>query len=164
MPKTYDPIATYTAPSNQASYTFTSISAAYTDLILIASVQNNSGGSRAMQMVVNADTGTNYSTTYLQGDGTSATSSRSTGTAYLDPVITVPGADFATCIFHFQNYSNTATFKTILSRSGLASTNVRANVSLWRSTSAINSIKFQLGGTDLYSTGSTFTLYGIKAA
>jgi hypothetical protein len=163
MTSTYDKIETRTLGSDTATITFSSIPATYTDLVLIASVANNSGGNRAMQMLVNLDTGTNYSTTYLSGDGSSASSARTTGTAYLDTVVTIPGSNFATCIFNFQNYSNTSTFKTVLNRNGLGSTNTRAVVSLWRSTSAINSIRFQMGGSDLYSTGSTFTLYGIKA-
>jgi hypothetical protein len=162
VPSTYDKIDTRTLASDTATITFSTIPATYTDLVLIASVKNNSGGSRAMQMLLNLDTGTNYSTTQLIGDGSSAVSSRSTGTAYLDVTVTVPGTEFAPCIFNFQNYSNTNTFKTVINRNGI--TNTRAVVSLWRSTSAINSIRFQMGGSDLYSTGSTFTLYGIKAA
>lgn len=164
MPATYEPIATTTLGSNTASVTFSSIAATYTDLVLVTSVQNNSGGNRGMQIILNADTATNYSGTYLTGDGTSATSGRSSSVAYLDTFATVPGASFAVCIFNVQNYANTTTFKTVISRSGAAATNARTAASLWRSTSAINSIKFQLGGADLYLTGSTFTLYGIKAA
>jgi hypothetical protein len=164
MPSTYDKIATNTLGSNTASVTFSSIPATYTDLILIASVKNNSGGNRAMQIILNADTATNYSGTYLTGDGTTASSGRSTSVAYLDTFATVPGAEFGTCIFNFQNYVNATTYKTVISRSGAAGVNARTAAALWRSTSAITSIKFQLSGADLYSTGSTFTLYGIKAA
>jgi hypothetical protein len=160
---TYSLIASTTLGSDTASNTFSSIPATYTDLILVTTTKNNSGGNRAMQMLLNSDTATNYSTTYLSGDGTSATSTRTTGTAYLDTLVTVPGADFTICTFHFQDYANATTYKTVLNRSGLGSTNVRAVVSLWRSTAAINSIKIQLGGADLYSTGSTFKLYGILA-
>lgn len=160
---TYEAIATQTLSSDTATITFSSIPATYTDLVLVATIKNNSGGSRAIQVLLNNDTGTNYSTTDIQGTGTSAASTRSTGTAYLDASVTCPGTEFATLIMNFQNYANTTTFKSILNRNGAAGTNVRAVVSLWRSTTAINSIKFQLGGADLYSTGSTFSLYGIKA-
>ena len=164
MPNTYVALATQTLGSAAASVTFSSIPATYTDLVLITSVQNNSGGNRAMQIILNADTATNYSGTYLTGDGSTAASGRSTSVAYLDTFATVPGAEFGTCIFNFQNYANTTTFKTVVSRSGSAGTNARTAASLWRSTAAINSIKFQLGGADLYSTGSTFSLYGIANA
>lgn len=164
MPKTYEPIATYTIPSAVNNYTFSSIPSTYTDIILIASVKNNSGGSRAMQMLLNGDTGTNYSSTTLQGDGSSVVTTRNTGTAYLDPAITVSGTDFTTCIFNFQSYANSSVYKSILLRVGSPGTNLRENICLWRSTAAINSIKIQLGGTDGYVAGTTFTLYGIKAA
>ena len=66
-------------------------------------------------------------------------------------------------IVQFQNYSNTTTYKTVLSRGNNASNLVEAFVGLWRSTSAITAIdiKTQSGN---FSIGSTFTLYGIKAA
>ena len=43
---------------------------------------------------------------------------------------------------------------------------VGAQVALWRSTSAINTIKIYTGGPSAgnWSVGSTFTLYGIAAA
>lgn len=161
---TYTPLATTTLGSNTASVTFSSIAATYTDLVLVTSVQNNSGGNRAMQIILNADTTTNYSGTYLTGDGTSAASGRSTSIAYLETFASVPSAEFGLCIFNFQNYVNATTYKTVITRSGAAGVNVRTAVSLWRSKSAITSIKFQFGGADLYSIGSTFTLYGIAAA
>jgi hypothetical protein len=60
---TYVALATQTLGSAAASVTFSSIPATYTDLVLITSVQNNSGGNRAMQIILNADTATNYSGT-----------------------------------------------------------------------------------------------------
>jgi hypothetical protein len=164
MPTTYEPIATNTLGSDTATITFSSIPATYTDLVLVATIKNNSGGSRAIQVLLNNDTGTNYSMSDLQGNGSSGASTRSTGTAYLDPSITSPGAAFATLILNLPSYANTSIYKTMLGRNGSSTTNTRAVVNLWRSTSAISSIKFQMGGADLYSTGCTFTLYGIKAA
>jgi hypothetical protein len=39
-----------------------------------------------------------------------------------------------------------------------------AVVGLWRSTSAITAVNLIMGGTAQYKTGTTATLYGIKAA
>ena len=62
-----------------------------------------------------------------------------------------------------QNYANTTTYKTMISRASDATQNAIAYVGLWRSTSAINSITLSVSaGT--FAIGSTFTLYGIKAA
>jgi hypothetical protein len=159
--RTYEPIATYTAPSAQSSYTFTSIPATYTDLILVINAIATLGN-RALQVILNSDTGTNYSATYITGDGSSASSGRNSSTAYGETYASISQTTRSSVIMQFQNYSNTTTNKTILTRSN-ADFNVRASVNLWRSTSAISSIKLQLNADNL-DTGSTFTLYGIKAA
>jgi hypothetical protein len=52
----------------------------------------------------------------------------------------------------------------MISRSNNAGLGVDAIVGLWRSTAAINSITLDLLGTRIISAGSTFSLYGIKAA
>jgi len=162
MPKTYEPIATYTVPSAQASYTFTSIPSTYTDLILVADM--STGGSANYPSVrLNGDTASNYSRTYINGDGSSASSSRNT-----ESYMTVFGnqitASRVNFIMHFMNYSNTTTNKTALSRKNDASGVMGATVHLWRSTAAINSILIGSQTSDTFSIGTTFTLYGIKAA
>ena len=63
-----------------------------------------------------------------------------------------------------MNYSNTTTYKTVLTRANIASADVEAVVGLWRSTSAVNQLDVKQGGAVTFSVGSTFTLYGIKAA
>jgi ethanolamine utilization microcompartment shell protein EutL len=79
MAKTYEPIATTTLGSAAASYTFSSISGSYTDLILVVDA-TTTAGNRALQLVLNSDTGTNYSATYITGDGSSTASSRNSST------------------------------------------------------------------------------------
>lgn len=162
MAKTYEPIATYTIPSAQASYTFTSIPATYTDLILVIN-----GGLSAfdqLNLQFNSDTTTNYSWTYLRGDGTTTTSSRgNTATEIVIGNITT-GTESVN-ITQIQNYANTTTYKTLLNRSNYASGRVQASVGLWRATpAAITSIKIYTNGANTFNTGTTFTLYGIKAA
>jgi hypothetical protein len=68
-------------------------------------------------------------------------------------------------LLQFMNYSNATTYKTVLSRSNVAaSASVSANVGLWRNTAAITSIKLYVYPSYNFVAGSTFTLYGIKAA
>lgn len=164
---TYTPIATTTLGSNAASYTFSSISGSYTDLILVINGQVSSNVTVACQ--VNGDTATNYSTTELFGDGTTASSFRSSTNAQIAVMgigaQVVSGSQWVSTL-HFQNYSNTTTYKTVLGRTSANGTpGVNAIVGLWRSTSAITSIKI-LGyaGASGFTTGTTFTLYGIAAA
>ncbi len=167
MAKTYEPIATYTVPSAQASYTFSSIPATYTDLVLVVSAASSSIADQDMQVGNGSvDTGSNYSRTWLQGNGSAASSGRGsneTSTRVNTPnggyLETTLGTSIQTITF--LNYSNTTTFKTMLTRTGNAAGGTSAIVHLWRSTSAINTIK--LTPSSNFITGSTFTLYGIKA-
>ena len=163
MPSTYTPIATTTLGSSSATVTFSSISGSYTDLVLIES-PIFSTASQSLMRVGNgsADTGSNYSVTYLRGDGTSATSARFSGT---DSIGTAPGTTQSTdahnVIRNIMNYSNTTTNKSVIER--VNGQSVWAIVGLWRSTVAINIITLtSLNGT--YQSGSTFTLYGVKSA
>ena len=163
---TYTPIATTTLGSNQNAVNFTSISQAYTDLVLVCTWIENSTEDLCMRVGNGSvDTASNYSLTYLVGNGSTASSGRS-ATSFWD-VSQVPAttSQFATTIVNFQNYSNTTTYKTAISRSGAAAVGTVAEVGLWRSTSAIDTIQLRCGfGSNTFNTGSTFTLYGIAAA
>jgi hypothetical protein len=163
MPVTYDKIATYTTPSTAADYTFTSIPTTYTDLVCIISGQNSSSDQGIVAQVGNGsvDTGSNYSTTYVFGDGATPQSGRSTSAAYMIVGRMQNGA--SNSIIHFMNYSNTTTNKTVLGR-GNDGTYVIQHVGLWRSTSAINTIKLYNLSSVTFAAGVTLTLYGIKAA
>jgi threonine dehydratase len=167
MSATYEPIATTTASGSANSITFSSISSAYTDLILVANGQVATAANMYLQFGNGSiDTGSNYSDTRLiaENTGTVASNRASNGTYIrLDGYAFWRTSYSATNIIQIQNYSNTSTNKTALVRSGNASGGVDAIVGLWRSTSAINTIKFgTIGGANI-SSGSTFTLYGIKA-
>jgi len=165
MASTYDKIATYTLPSATASYTFTSIPSTYTDLVLIMNGGLAIADYPAFQ--VNGDTGANYSYTTLVGTGSVAASGRASGSAYgfFDSAPVTANGEW-NGIAHFQNYSNSTTYKTVIARnnSAISGGGTRATVSLWRNTAAITSIKIYTTGASNYVTGSTFTLYGIKAA
>jgi hypothetical protein len=67
-----------------------------------------------------------------------------------------------------MNYSNTTTYKTILANSRVEPgdatySGVETLVNLWRSTSAINTIKI-MPNAGTFASGFTATLYGIKAS
>ena len=163
---TYTPIATTTLSSNQATVTFSSISGSYTDLVLIVSA-NQTPALNTQYIRFNGDTGTNYSYTVLTGNGTSAISARgTTQDAWYSGYYGVPPTTgFGIEIYNFQNYANSTTYKTGLSRTNRASGGVDAMVGLWRNTAAITSITYGITGISAYLTsGSTFTLYGILAA
>jgi hypothetical protein len=160
---TYTPIATYTAPSAQSSYTFTSIPSTYTDLVIVS----NHGVSTATAnffIRFNGDTGTNYSSTTLKGNGSAASSARLSNINRI--VFDGDGASTSITnvnVINFQNYANSTTYKTVIGRSNDATYATAAIVGLWRDTAAITSITLGIDGHN-FITGSTFTLYGIAAA
>lgn len=163
---TYTPISTYTFPSAAASHTFTAISGAYTDLVIVTNFALTNNDVYAHYVQVNGDTGNNYSRTILYGDGTNAGSARqaTVNSCYFgtwnDNMDTTDRA--VTTIF-FNNYSNATTYKTIMARYNVATKETGAGVGVWRNTAAITSIKIETNSTT-YIAGSTFTLYGIAAA
>jgi hypothetical protein len=163
MPETYDKIATYTVTGSSASsYTFTSIPSTYTDIVLIASVKNTTNNANC-KFQLNSDTGTNYSSTWLEGVSVAQSGRESNATsAFLYYNGGAGGNNWTTVIANFQNYSNTTTNKTVVTKFGNTH-QVGSYVNLWRNTAAISSLKLN-AITDNFQVDSTFTLYGIKAA
>jgi hypothetical protein len=162
---TYQAIATTTATGSTTSVTLSSIPGTYTDLVLILQGGPGSSGN-SLYVQINSDTGSNYSTTDIWGDGTNAESGRTTSATFIRILGRGIGASnnlSNSSITSFMNYSNTTTYKTLLNRSNPASAGATATVGLWRSTSAITSLTVTSESGNLIS-GSTFTLYGIKAA
>ena len=160
---TYEPIATTTLGSSASSYTFTSIPATYTDLIVIGQIKGTA--STYLNVRFNSDTGSNYSRTIISGNGSSAISDRRSNqtaiaTDYNETIQT--NFNYITTL-HIMNYSNSTTYKTLLGRPNNAANGSGASVGLWRSTSAITSVSL-VADSSAFDTGTTFTLYGIKAA
>jgi hypothetical protein len=167
MPATYDKIATTTLSSAVSSFTFTSIPQTYTDLILISSALGETGVSYIECLQFNGSTNGTYSNTFAGGYVSSSGSNRNTNVdyifaAHLNGYFTtgVP----MTGVTYINNYSNTTTFKTTFSRGGSPATDSAMMAGLWRATLAIDEIKIFLQSTTNLQAGSTFTLYGIKAA
>lgn len=161
---TYTPIATTTLGSNQASYTFSSIAGTYTDLILVINGKHSANQNEGYGLQFNSDTGSNYSSTILRGDGSTASSTRvSNQTRILCGWLNATNE--GTYINHIQNYANSTTYKTVVSRGSQTNSNTYLNaaVGLWRSTSAITSITVIPDAASLAS-GMTLTLYGIASA
>jgi hypothetical protein len=164
MPNTYTELDKVTVGTAVASVTFSSISSAYTDLVIVAMPISATADNLTMQF--NGDTTTNYSDTVLWGSGTTTGSLRETSTAtpwlsYYANTTTNP----TPTIISIQNYANTTTFKTSLIRANNAAGGVDAIVMLWRKTpEAINSILIKQKGTNNLAVGSTFSLYGIANA
>jgi hypothetical protein len=165
---TYKPLATTTTSGSVATITLSSISGAYTDLILVGDGRNNAGG-WGWRIRFNGDTGSNYSWTDLEGDGSTAASFRGSNTTSIDTTYsnTSIGNSQSNQILQINNYSNTTTYKTVLSRTNAATSNAfpgtNAGIGMWRNTAAITSITITASGSYMID-GTTFSLYGIAAA
>jgi hypothetical protein len=164
---TYTPIYATTLSSNTAVITFLNIPTTFTDLAIIANfVGFTNTGTEAVSVRLNGDTGSNYSATYLRGNGSAASSARASNDNRMIVGATQAGTNTGAAmnIVNFMNYSNATTNKTILSRYSQASLQAEADVGLWRNTAPITSIQFGTYGTNLMLSGTSVTLYGIKAA
>lgn len=164
MPATYEPISTQTLGTATATVTFSSIPQTYTDLVLVFGGNAASGSTDSIAIQFNGDTTTNYSFTNLTGNGSTATSARSSSDTTIAPGL-INSTEISNVIYNIFNYTNTTTFKTVLVRANLTSFATRASVGLWRKTpEAITSLSLKILGGQSFAIGSTFTLYGIKAA
>jgi hypothetical protein len=160
MPKTYEPIATQALGTSTGTVTFSSIPSTYTDLVLV--ISGNAGAGTAAGLRFNGDSGTNYSVTWLLGDGSSGSSDKESNVTNIWAGSFYNTSTPTVSIINIMNYSNTTINKTVLSRYTYPIAFTAAAVGLWRNTSAINSVTVSTGAN--FNSGSTFTLYGIKAA
>lgn len=168
MAATFEPIASTTLGSDAASYTFSSIPQSFTDLVLVLfytpATSGYGVGARFAPVGGSIDSGTNYSLTYLNGNGTSVASGRrSSQTKMWTAWSGTPTTYNAPTIFSIMSYSNTNVYKTALSEAAGPSTRVERSVSLWRNTAAIEQIELSPYSGNILA-GSTFSLFGIKAA
>lgn len=167
MAVTYEKIATTTLGSSQSTVTFSSISSSYTDLVVVLNTFT-SVDVVYTRMRFNSDTGNNYSSTYLEGDGSVANSNMYTNNSVIQFSYWNAGAGSnpQTTIINIMNYSNSTTYKTaLLKYVGLTggASGATATIGMWRNTNSINTIDFSVGSGN-FNSGSIFTLYGILKA
>jgi hypothetical protein len=159
------------ASAANGSANFGNIPQTYQDLYVVSSLRGiNANTVEFFFSTLNSSTSAIYSYTSLQGDGSSATSSR-TNIGNTSLFLGVgPGANSTAGIFGslemwVLNYANTSTFKTVLYRFAAdqnGSGESRLGVGLFSSTGAISSLNV-FGGNGT-ATGTTHNLYGIRTA
>jgi hypothetical protein len=168
------PLAHTILTANSGSVNFGSIPQIYQDLFLTASVRSDgnftSGGFSAY---INGSGTTGSSSTILAGNGSSAFSNRATtsspvfGISFAQniiPAATSTRGVFGTVHCHILDYTNTSKFKTSLLKAAAdlnGSGNFMLAANLWANTNAVTDLNIQTNGNCV--SGSTFTLYGIKA-
>lgn len=159
----YESIATVTVGSLTASVSFSSIPSTYKHLQIRYSAANDSGSFQ--QMRYNSDSGSNYKSHYLYGNG-SATGAGASSTATsiefgdLPNSTTIQGAG----IIDILDYASTTKNKTSRHLTGNDRNGAGVLVftsGLWmNSSTAISSIVIY--GINNYQVGTNFALYGIK--
>lgn len=165
---TYEPIATTTLSSGSGTIDFTSIPGTYTDLKLVLSALSTATTTR-VYCRVNSNTGSNYSLTLLTGSGAAASSFILSSQTFWNLTYSTANGVSTTnpdlLIFDFFSYAG-STNKTVLvstANDNNGSGEVQRNVCLWAQTTAITSINLYTSANQ-FATGTTATLYGIKAA
>ena len=160
---TYTPIATTTLGSAQASVTFNSFSG-YTDIYIVCDTAFAS--TTNFQMRFNSDTGTNYASHYLRGNGATVTAGGDASLAFGYLGATVNSTTYGSAfVIDILDYASTSKNKTIRALGGV-DLNGSGRVSLWSgayySTNAIDSIRIFPGVGTNFVSNSHFALYGIK--
>jgi len=170
---TYTPIYAQTLSGTTSSITFSNIPTTFTDLVLVIDPVGASGTTFPW-MRFNGLTSNIYSDTTLYGIPSGASSSRRTAQSrgYVAEQVQAETARASNIVVNIMNYSNPTTFKTYIARNSNAASSgtyigVEAIAGLAQLTTPITSITVgtAAGGVDYnFASGSTFTLYGIKAA
>lgn len=160
MATAWTPLANITLGSAQTTVTFSSISQAYRDLVVvvspIAATTGNAGRFR-----FNSDSGSNYSWVLMYGDGSSAASNNSASTTEFIGLLSE--TTVSNTIIHVMDYSTTNKHKTVMTRTSGTANYTGATAQKWASTSAVTSISLYMTGGTNYAAGSTFALYGVSA-
>ena len=167
MAATYDPL--YTASlSGVASYTFSTISSAYTDLIIV--INGSTGGASSNPYIqLNGTSTSNYYRMQCEGTGGNTTPYKPSGGANQgngDLSNNMYLYEWSTIVAHIMDYNSTHNWKTIMTRwgnsySGNAGQSLVVNT--LAATGAVTSIKVGVN-TSSFISGSNVTIYGIAAA
>jgi len=162
----YQSISTVTVGSGgQATISFTSIPSTYKHLQLRYIARNTSGAGR-LRMQMNGNTGSNYSTHLLVGDGSTAAGFAGASIVQISAGANVNATAnvFSAGVIDILDYSNTSTNKTARVLSGVdnnGSGEVAFTSGSLLSTSAITSILLYIDSLTI-GEYSSFALYGIK--
>ena len=152
---TYEPIAT-ASPTSGTSYTFSSISGAYTDLVL--SISAFMSGGTTLRLKMNGATSYQYQITDSQGNV-----QRSANNANI-VLLDNNGTSITTILINIMNYSaTTLNQKCVVGYGGAYNQSVVVSGAL-TTTSAISSVEILTTNGQTFASGTTLTLYGIARA
>lgn len=169
-PASFESIASTTLGSNQSTITFNNIPQTFQHLQLrVSAIQDTGNDWRGGYINFNDDVANNY-TSYNTGGGGSGNVG---GGAATVATVNFLGAGWSSLLFpgvsivDIIDYTNTNKFKGVRTFNGIERNGTPRDVqyanTVWRNTSAITKIVITVNAPN-YVTGSSFALYGIKAA
>lgn len=153
-------LANITLGASASTVTFSSISGAYRDLVLVSQNTQGTGATSAgLRLRFNGDTASNYPYVNMAGNGSATSSGSGTLTEVVGGLVD-PAQSIV--IYNILDYAATDKHKVVLVRGDNSAVNTVATVVRWASTSAITTIlAYPTSGT--FAAGSTFALYGVSA-
>jgi hypothetical protein len=167
---TYTLINSNVLASSAASVTFSAIPSTFSDLVVRVSARST-GTSYTLVLNINGSSG-DYSATFLQGNGSAASSSAGSAQAAAYQyggvnLSTYTANSFSSAELYFPNY--TGSTKKPYSDFAVTETNataaeIFAHANLWDNTATITQFVFSLTGGNSFTSGSSFYLYGISDA
>ena len=173
MATTFELIQAYTVGgAGQANIDFTSIPSTFTDLCLVVSLRTNRSSpdtEDSAKLTFNNST-TNYSSRWIRGSGTGATSSTG-GTDAIFPIQANAGGSTASTFnnasIYIPNYRG-STYKSVsidtVQENNATAAFMNLSAGLWSDTSAITSVKLTPNVGTAFVQYSTAYLYGVKNA
>jgi hypothetical protein len=162
MPSAIKPLANITLGSTATSVTFSSISGAYRDLLLV--IGGTIGLPGTAKMRFNNDSGGNYN--YVTMFGTGSTTGSGNYASSTEHQLQFNGVWWSTVgslKIQVFDYSATNKHKSTLVRNDSAAYATEALAGRWASTAAITSLQVSTFSADTFAAGSTFALYGVSA-
>jgi hypothetical protein len=173
-PLAFESIATINGDGSSTSLTFSSIPSTYKHLQIRTLVRNLNGAANitAVNIRFNGDTGSNYASSNLFGNGSTVSTQGNASSSSLATVYALHDGTLADCyavgIIDIEDYASTSKNKTARTLTG-ANANTATSIGQtrlvsgsWFSTSAITSITLLEGSAVGWTTGTQFALYGIK--
>ena len=158
MANTYTLISS-SFPTSGTSVTFSSIPQTYTDLVILASGRATNGSIIAtFQLGFNGVTTATYSSTWLQGDGVTASSSRNQSNEIALGFTSGGGSTantFGSSEIYIPNYTNSTNNKQIsnftVSENNSTTAYLTASAGLSRNAAAVSSVTIYFGGNTIAS-------------
>lgn len=162
----FESIATVTGNGSSATLSFSSIASTYKHLQIRFVGLSSSNATLTVRF--NSDTGNNYATHYLQGNGSAASAGAESSQSLINLYGALPLASASSqtgaSIIDLLDYANTSKYKTLRAlcaydSNGSGFSNLVSG--LWQSTSAISSISLTCNAGN-WTTSTKAALYGIK--